>query len=501
MRMPDIFSGGRRRDLSIIAALSIAQAGAAAAAAMATRAVFGDLHAGGDIAYVAIAVLAASGLAIGAARIAFALIGERIGQTYALEVREALFWHATGLTASDIASRRQGYVALRFVGDLNAFRMWIAKGAPHLISAPIQIIAMIGVLFVMAPGFGAAALAIFGIAAGIIWLGREGLERAHKTLRSRRAAIAADMTDLMPVAPELAQFGRKKFEIRRLREKTGAMIKAALRQTRSAESLYALSDIAAAIAAALVLLIAQVQGVATGSVAGAFAALGIGAAALRDLAHSADHFGAYAIAKEKCEAALSRKRARPRTGTRALPEGALSLSIKELETPFGAPVSIELAAGASGLLSEKHRASVDFVISTLCGRERCAEGAVKIGGVDLQDVAPDVLRKRVGLITVSPLIVKGSVRRNLTLGLAKRPSDEDLTALLADLKANERLLSLDQALLAGGPELSPIDRLHISMMRVALNRPGLVLIQQQVLTMEGDISGHLNLVEATCFTA
>ncbi|MEL7462655.1 MAG: ABC transporter transmembrane domain-containing protein [Pseudomonadota bacterium] len=483
MKLPDFAENGRRRGLAMIAALALSQVVAAAAAAFATRTLFGDLHAAQGVALAAVAVLAASGLAIGAARIAFAVVGEKIGQAYVLEIREALLRHAAGLTASDIAARRQGYIALRFVGDLAAFRMWIAEGAPQVIASAIQIPAMLIVLTLMNPAFGAIAAIAFGAAICVIWSRRGALAEAHGALRSRRAAIAADMTELMPVAPELSQLGRAKREARRLRERTAAMIDASVTRATAAEGLVALADVASAIAAAAIFYRAHTDDVAPGAVAGALAALGIGAVALRALARAADHRGAFAAAEEKCAAALTRPRARPRRGEAKLPNGPLSLSLEGLRTPSGAAVSLSIPQDGSHRLDSEARDAADFIFSAIQGRERCAPGAVTIGGLDLCDVDPRSLLRRVALITTAPLIVRGSVRRNLTLGIRPRPSDAEIAEVSRGIGAGEALLSLDAKLSAGGAGLTRRDRLHVSLIRAALSEPGLTLVDDAATSL------------------
>ena len=60
-------------------------------------------------------------------------------------------------------------------------------------------------------------------------------------------------------------------------------------------------------------------------------------------------------------------------------------------------------------------------------------------------------------MTTNPLILRGSLRRTLTLGLRKRPSDERVLGMMASVGLSNDLFDLDLVLLAGGTELKPAE--------------------------------------------
>ena len=476
MRMPPIFDKGRRRGLILIAGLALLQGIAAGGAAFATRILFGGLHQGAPISIAALAMVAAAGLIIAGARISFAVTGDRLGQAYALDIRKALFNHATGLAASDVEARRVGYISLRFVGDMTAFKAWFSLGLPHLVAGLVQLPILMLVMGLLDPVFGVMGFVINAIAlALILWLGRDMAE-VHKSLRSRRASIAADMADLMPAAHDLGQLGRTKIDIRHLRKLTRRMVDASVHRARRAETLVAIADIATASMAALILWRAYADGMETGVIAGALAALGLGGVSLRSIASALDQRGAFLAAEEKCAAALARPRQRMRSGARTLAKGPLSLTVDKDAFDRAPAISFSVGAGERLVLSHAAAEGAEKLFSTLQGRERRPDGEIRIGGVPLEEIAPSSLRRRVGRVTTSPLILRGSLRRTLALGRRKRPSDKRILAMMEMVGLDELLLDLNLSLLAGGPELTHGERARLSLANALLNKPGVLLV-------------------------
>jgi ABC-type transport system involved in cytochrome bd biosynthesis fused ATPase/permease subunit len=77
------------------------------------------------------------------------------------------------------------------------------------------------------------------------------------------------------------------------------------------------------------------------------------------------------------------------------------------------------------------------------------------------------------------LVLTGSLRRNLALGLLRRPSDVRLrkAARAAGLRAvMDRIGGLDGVLSEGGRSLTAADRSALSLARILLGQPLLVLV-------------------------
>lgn len=480
MALPDLRGNRRGRGLAAVAGVTLIQAGAAGAAAFATRSLFEAMHGGTALSLPALplAVLVGAGLVIAATRIASRVMGERLGQDYAREIRAALFDHAARMPAREVADRRAGYMSLRFVGDMTAFRNWVGLGLPRLVTGAVLIPAMLGVLWLLDPVFAWVAAPVIVLTLGAIAAGGLRLVPLQRRLRLRRARIAAEMAERMPLAPWLDRLGRRDTELAQLHKRTDAMIRAALRHRRVAEALRALPDIAAGIAAALVIFFGHRYGLTPGTIAAALAVLGLLLAPLRDLGGVWNHRAAFLAARLKASAALSRGQRDLYRGRQSLPKGPVAVSFEDVMLPSGQAFTCQVAAGDTVNLP-LDELDAGAVIEMLLGLAAPPSGRIVMSGIDLRDLSRGSLRRGVALVSASPEMLQGSIRRALTLGCSDRPADDALEDIARQEGLGpmlDRLGGLNATVREGGRNLTPGERMAISLVRVRLAGSRLILL-------------------------
>jgi len=245
-RRPTVTGGKRWIGLLALVCLALGQAVTMVITAFATRDVIGALRTEeSDLPTDALIAIAAAGLAIFVLRSAEGALGERTGQSYAAAIRRALFLHMTRMPLSAMTERRAGAVALRFVGDLTAFKGWVARGLARLISACVTIPAAFLILYMLDPRLALVAAAPIGLVMLVIyWLG-DPLGKAHANLRSKRARLAAAMAERLPQGIALRRSGRIKTELRALDTKSHDILRAGVRRVGLAEIVRAMPDAAA----------------------------------------------------------------------------------------------------------------------------------------------------------------------------------------------------------------------------------------------------------------
>lgn len=185
-----------------------------------------------------------------------------------------------------------------------------------------------------------------------------------------------------------------------------------------------------------------------------------------------------------------------RTGNEKLGDGPLSVELDHVTFAYGAePVlhdaTLRLAPGrVLGLLGRT--GSGKTTISRLLVRlYDPQEGALRIGTVDgptidVRDVAPDELHRRIGMVTQEVQLFRATVRENLTLFDPSIPDERILEALdrlglsawLARLPGAGSGSSLDSELAPGGTDLSAGEAQLLAFARVFLRDPGLVILDE-----------------------
>lgn len=482
MAMPPLLDRHRGAGLAAVAAFTLVQALAAGAAAFATRGLFEGMHQGSAPALAVLSVLVGAGAVIAVSRVLARQIGERIGQDYARQIRAALFEHAALMPAPMVAKRRPGYMSLRFVGDMTAFRNWLSMGLPRLITAGVLVPAMIAVLWALHPVFALAVVPVVALAIALITWGGLRLVPLQRRLRARRARIAAEMTEKMPLAPALDRLGRRDRELSSLDRRTAAMIAAALDLRWSVEALKALPDMAAGLAAASIILFGFRAGLGTGDIAAALAAVGLLLAPLRELGGVWNHRAAHAVAAGKAKAACAHAKRDLYRGGMSLPKGPVDVAIENLSLPSGDVLSARIAGGDITELPLTQMDG-DRMVELLLGLDAPKEGRVLLAGIDLRDLSRGTLRRNVLSVDAQPVILHGSLRRALLMGCDDRPDDERLNRLARQVGLGDalaRLGGLGGTVLEGGRNLTRDERLAIALSRVRLIRPRLVIVEDEV---------------------
>ena len=472
-RVPTLLGSGRGAQIGAVALAGIAQAAATAVAAFATRDLFAALHAEEAAPLAALALLLAGGTVVALARVIERTVAEWLGHGYASTLRGALYRHLSGMSASDVASRRSGALGLRFVGDLTAARDWVGLGLTRLLSSLFVIPGAALALWMLNPALASAALPPLALSLLIMAVASPFVQRLHRRLRARRARIAISMMERVVVAPELDLMDRTPKELARLRRDGEELRSRATARRLLSTTLRAIPELGAAAAGAALIWQALLLGAPAAEVAGMLAVLAILVVPLRELGGVWDRRCAWRVAREKCEKVFAIPLVRARTARRMPDESrALPLTLRGLScVGHNRPIELTIGAGERVFLSGDSGAGKSTLLRTIAGLDAPVSGKVVHGnGTKVPSV-----------VFVSPRspILQGSLRRALTLGLAPRPDDEDIAhaarrfGLAAPL---ERPDGLDSRVGEGGRTLSDGERLRLHLARASLARPQLLVL-------------------------
>ncbi len=480
-RIPGVFGGGRARGVAIVAASAVGQGIAAGLVAYETREIFFALHGGpGPIPISSLLLLFLGGVAIAGLRVLGRVAAESVGQDFAIALRHVLFAHLASLPAGVVANRRSGALALRFVGDLATARHWAGLGVARIISALIVVPAATAVLWLLNPSLAAAAsLPVLLCVLAMLALA-PGLEPLHRELRKRRANLAIDTMERVSAAPELTILGRAQKELMSLNRRGAELRQASVRRIFGMTTLKSLPDLGLAAGAAALLWAAFTSAAAPAEAAAALAVIGILVQPLRDLAGVWDRRCAWRIARGKIEGVLA--------------SPSLTLPSGKAGERSDAPAQIAYQSVGAGVLRDftaaaapgekiavfgPNGAGKSICLALAAGLEEPAEGSVAIDGVDLRHLPLAERQRRLVYVGPRSPILRGSLRRALTLGISPRPDDSRIEVVARDFGLGpvlERLGGLDGRVSADGRNLSEGEARRVQLIRAALAKPALLLI-------------------------
>ena len=185
-----------------------------------------------------------------------------------------------------------------------------------------------------------------------------------------------------------------------------------------------------------------------------------------------------------------------RAGNEKLDDGPLSVELDRVTFAYGVePVlhdaSLRLAPGRVLGLLGRTGSGKTTIARLLLRLYDPQDGALRIGAVDgpsidVRDVAPDELHRRIGMVTQEVQLFRATVRQNLTLFDPSIPDERILEALdrlglsawLARLPGTGSGSPLDAELAPGGTDLSAGEAQLLAFARVFLRDPGLVILDE-----------------------
>ncbi|MEM9870588.1 MAG: ABC transporter ATP-binding protein [Pseudomonadota bacterium] len=475
-RRPRITDDRRWVGMLALVGLALGQGITMVVTAFATRDVIGALRDGtGAVPVQALVTIAVAGVAIFALRAAEGALGERTGQSYAAAIRRVLFLHMTKMPLSAMAERRAGATALRFVGDLTAFKGWVARGVARLISASVTIPAAFLILYLLEPLLALVAAGPIGLVmVAVLWLGGP-LGDAHADLRNKRARLASAMAERLPQGIALRRSGRVKTELRALDTKSRGIVRAAVRRAWLADGVRALPEAAAGAAGALCLWVCLSLGLGVADAVAALTALALIVWPLRHLADVRDRQKAFSVARGKLDAALARPRL-PVVVKTDMDADAPAVVLSDVRLPGSASLDLTLDRGAARRVIGPPSSGKSRLLLTLAGFEAVPHR----GRIETLGRQPGALvRGRVLYLGPHAPMLKGSLRRAVTLGTGQSPDDTALSVVLEQSGLSDvaaRLGGLDGQVAEGGRNLTSTERTRLYLARGLIARPALALV-------------------------
>jgi ABC-type multidrug transport system fused ATPase/permease subunit len=162
-------------------------------------------------------------------------------------------------------------------------------------------------------------------------------------------------------------------------------------------------------------------------------------------------------------------------------------------------------------LTIRHGEFVAIVGPNGCGKTTLAslltrlfdptEGAVRIDGTDLQGVSLVSLRRQVGVVPQEPLLVRGTIRENILLGLDAGSAETNATAASMDralqLAHAAQFVAalpkgLDNELGEGGSGLSGGQRQRLAIARALMRDPAVLILDEATSQIDAESEAQIS---------
>ena len=157
------------------------------------------------------------------------------------------------------------------------------------------------------------------------------------------------------------------------------------------------------------------------------------------------------------------------------------------EHPVLSGVSFATAPGQTTAIVGSTGAGKTTLVNLILRLFDSTEGVVRVGGVDVHDLDPDVLWNRIGLVPQRPYLFSGTVASNLKFGKPDA-TEEEMWAALEVAQASDFVRAMPGGLYArieqGGTNVSGGQRQRLSIARALVRKPDIYVFDDSFSALD-----------------
>jgi ATP-binding cassette subfamily B protein len=412
-----------------------------------------------------------------------------------LGLRVRTFDHIHRLSIAEHAESRRGALVARVTSDIETLAQFLEWGAVAWIMNSVLIVATFGVMAVYDLRLAAICLIAYVPVAVIMPVLQRRQLAAQDQVRNAVGETLAEVAETVTGAAVVQAYGLESRARGRLRAAIDGQLRAYMRAARYFACMFPLGDLFGALALAAVTVAGVTWGPEWGLDVGEVVAflflINLLQSPIAELSEIIDQTQIAMAGWRKVLGVLATPLdvPEPEAG-RSLPHGPLGVDVDGLDFAYrdGVPVleaiDVTLTPGRSvAVVGETGSGKTTFA-KLLCRLADPTEGAIRVGGVDLREVAPGERRRAVRLVPQDGFLFDGTVGDNVRIGRGDGTpvGDGEVRASFEALGLawwlDELPLGLDTPVGERGGALSVGERQLVALARAQLGDPGLLVLDE-----------------------
>lgn len=422
----------------------------------------------------------------------------RVGEGTLQDLRVAVFGHIQAMPMAFFDSERTGRLVSRMTTDMDALENLVQQGLVQLVSNAFLIVATLVVLVVMSPILFALCLVSLPVLVVASTWFRRSSSVAYLSVRDAIGQTLTSLQEGLAGIRVVQAFAGEEEVARRFRAHNSEQLRSYMRAVSISARYFPVVEASSVAMTAGIVgiggLMAHSGWVPVGTVVAFVLYMANLFAPIQQTSQQFDLLQSAGAALKKLSGLLALEPPLIESpGARDLPaQGDLVVDGVTFSYGPGSPPAI---SGADLVVRQGER--VAFVGPTGAGKSTLAklisrfydptEGSISFGGMDLPDATFDSLRRRIVVAPQEGFVFTGSIADNVRMGRSDA-SGAEVESALASIGALERFSSLpnglDTELPAGGTTVSAGERQLISLARVALVRPAVLILDEATSNLD-----------------
>lgn len=418
---------------------------------------------------------------------------QMVGQRIMADLRRQAFGHMLRLPAAYFDRNPSGRLVTRMTGDVENVGELFGAGVVSALGDLLTLVAIIGAMLWLDVSLSLTAFGVIPPLLLLLWLFRRAMRQSMRQVRARLAGLNAYVAERIAGMQEVRLFGQEQRTLQEFEELQQGYAASTFRVINWDAILYALVEALGAVAIAAILWHGG------GELAAGAASFGTLVAfieyvqkffaPLRDLSAKYSVVQASNASLERIYELLDQP---PEAGGAPLAAGAGALRLEQVSfsydgrTPVLQQVDLQLAPGETLALVGATGSGKTTLSRLLLRFYSPTSGRILLDGVDLAQIDPAAVRRRIGWVSQEPFLFAGSLRENLDpQGLL---DDAALTGLLGRLGVAgllQRLGGLSGQLSERGKNLSAGERQLLCLARALVPDPALLLLDEATSRLDG----------------
>ena len=413
------------------------------------------------------------------------------------DMRNDLFAHLVKLDGSFFARYRTGDLMARATNDLNAVRMMLGPAVMYLAETSLTLVLALGVMLAVDWRLTLWALAPAPLVSlAVAFFGRRIHDR-FETIQKLYSDISSRVQESLAGIRVIRAYVQEEAEMQRFEELNRSFIGENLRLARLSGLFLPLLHFFIGLTFLLVLWVGGLRLMQGHITLGSFVMFNT---YMGMLVWPMIAFGWVVNLVQRGRASLRRiremlaeqPRIAPPPAPRPLPQGPAPLAFDGVSVVFDGrtvidSVSLEIPAGSTVAVVGRTGSGKSTLVHLIPRLLDPVEGAVRLAGIDLRELHPEQLRRRIAFVPQETFLFSATLADNIALGVPEAPRDSILRAarmagLEQDLESFPK--GLDTEVGERGLTLSGGQKQRVAIARALLRDPDILILDDALSAVD-----------------